>query len=247
MKDQESFYDHVQAGEGKLNDLESEIMRYIIELRDDIDSVTLKNVAEHFFVAPNTIVRLAHKLGFSGFTELKRSYSASLDRNRFTIEALPLDTQIVQTKDLLNDRTIDAVVALIQDASHIVFFCSGFSKYPCLEMAEKLKIMGKNTDTLSERHVMRHYAELLGKNDLVFSVSVSGETQVSIDATSIAKTRGCKVLTGFSRNSLSKLADFPIYTVQKEIRLDSMDLDSRLMFYYVFELIFERYFELAKK
>lgn len=249
MKDQESFYDHVQAGEGKLNDLESEIMRYIIELRDDIDSVTLKNVAEHFFVAPNTIVRLAHKLGFSGFTELKRSYSASLDRNRFTIEALPLDTQIVQTKDLLNDRTIDAVVALIQDASHIVFFCSGFSKYPCLEMAEKLKIMGKNTDTLSERHVMRHYAELLGKNDLVFSVSVSGETQVSIDATSIAKTRGCKVvtLTGFSRNSLSKLADFPIYTVQKEIRLGSMDLDSRLMFYYVFELIFERYFELARK
>ena len=45
----------------------------------------------------------------------------------------------------------------------------------------------------------------------------------------------------------SKLADYPIYTVQKEIRLGSMDLDSRLMFYYVFELIFERYFKLAKK
>lgn len=42
MKDQESFYDHVRAGESKLNDLESEIMRYIIELRDDIDDVTLK-------------------------------------------------------------------------------------------------------------------------------------------------------------------------------------------------------------
>ena len=89
MKDQESFYDHVRAGESKLNDLEGEIMRYIIELRDDIDDVTLKSVAERFFVAPNTIVRLAHKLGFSGFTELKQSYSASLDRNRFTIEALP--------------------------------------------------------------------------------------------------------------------------------------------------------------
>ncbi len=45
MKDQESFYDHVRAGESKLNDLESEIMRYIIELRDDIDDVTLKSVA----------------------------------------------------------------------------------------------------------------------------------------------------------------------------------------------------------
>lgn len=249
VKDDSSFYDHVQAGENKLNDLENDIMRYIIALREDLATTTSKEIAEHFFVAPNTIVRLAHKLGFSGFTELKNSYLASLDRNRYTIETLPLDTQLIQTKDLLNDRTIDAVVQLIEDASHIVFFCSGFSKYPCLEMAEKLKIMGKNTDTLSERHVMRHYAELLGKNDLVFSVSVSGETAVSIDATSIAKSRGCKIvtLTGFSKNSLSKLADYPIFTVQKEIRLGSMDLDSRLMFYYVFELIFERFFKVTQE
>lgn len=61
MKDQESFYDHVRAGESKLNDLESEIMRYIIELRDDIDDVTLKSVAERFFVAPNTIISLASR------------------------------------------------------------------------------------------------------------------------------------------------------------------------------------------
>ena len=248
VRDDGSFYDHVQAGENKLNDLENDIMRYVIALREDIETTTSKEIAQHFFVAPNTIVRLAHKLGFSGFTELKASYLASLDRNRYTIETLPLDNQLIQTKDLINDRTIDAVVRLIEDASHIVFFCSGFSKYPCLEMAEKLKIMGKNTDTLSERHVMRHYAELLGKNDLVFSVSVSGETQVSIDATSIAKSRGCKVvtLTGFSKNSLSKLADYPIFTVQKEIRLGSMDLCSRLMFYYVFELIFERFFKFAQ-
>ena len=54
----------MRAGESKLNDLESEIMRYIIELRDDIDDVTLKSVAERFFVAPNTIVRLALIINF---------------------------------------------------------------------------------------------------------------------------------------------------------------------------------------
>lgn len=66
MKDQESFYDHVRAGESKLNDLESEIMRYIIELRDDIDDVTLKSVAERFFVAPNTISGLPTSLASRG-------------------------------------------------------------------------------------------------------------------------------------------------------------------------------------
>ena len=249
MKDTDTFYDHVKAGEHKLNDLESQIMRYIIDLRDDCATATSKEIAAHFYVAPNTIVRLAHKLGFSGFTELRASYMATLDRNRYAIETLPLDTQIIQTKDLVNDRIIDEVASAIEGAPHIVFFCSGISKYPCIEMAEKLKVMGKNTDTLSERHVMRHYAELLGKNDLVFSVSVSGETQVSIEATSIAKSRGSKIvtMTGFSKNSLSKLADIPIFTVEKQIRLGEMDLDSRLMFHYVFELIFERFFEQTQR
>lgn len=249
MRDSDTFYDHIKSGEHKLNDLETQIVRYIIDLRDDCATATSKGIAEHFYVAPNTIVRLAHKLGYTGFTELKAAYLATLDRNRYAIETLPLDTRIIQTKDLVNDRIIDSVVSAISSAPHIVFFCSGLSKYPCIEMAEKLKIMGKNTDTLSERHVMRHYAKLLGKDDLVFSVSVSGETQVSIEATSIAKSRGSKIvtMTGFSKNSLSKLADIPIYTVEKQIRLSDMDLDSRLMFHYVFELIFERFFKLTRE
>ena len=160
---QDSFYNHVKSGEKNLNDLEGKILRYIVSLRGDIEQATSKGIAAHFYVAPNTIVRLAHKLGFTGFTELKHSYLLSLERNRYTIETIPLDLQIIQTKDLVHDITINKVVDAIEHAGHIVFFCSGFSKYPCLEMAEKLKIMGKNTDTLSERHVMRHYAELLGR------------------------------------------------------------------------------------
>ncbi|MDN0070290.1 MULTISPECIES: MurR/RpiR family transcriptional regulator [Collinsella] len=242
---QDSFYNHVKSGEKDLNDLEGKILRYIVSLRGDIEQATSKGIAAHFYVAPNTIVRLAHKLGFTGFTELKHSYLLSLERNRYTIETIPLDLQIIQTKDLVHDITINKVVDAIEHAGHIVFFCSGFSKYPCLEMAEKLKIMGKNTDTLSERHVMRHYAELLGPDDLVFSVSISGETEVSIDATSIAKSRGSKIvtMTGISKNSLSKLADIPLFTVEKQVRFGNMDLDSRLMFHYVFEMIFERFFE----
>lgn len=242
---QDTFYEHVKSGEKHLNDLESQILRYIISLHSDLEQATSKGIAAHFYVAPNTIVRLAHKLGFTGFTDLKHSYLLSLERNRYAIETIPLDLQIIQTKDLVHDQTIEAVARAIERAEHIVFFCSGLSKFPCLEMEEKLRVMGKNTDTLFERHVMRHYAEQLGQKDLVFSVSISGETEVSLEATSIAKSRGSTIvtMTGLSKNSLSKLADIPLFTVEKQIRYDDMDLDSRLMFHYVFEMVFERFFE----
>lgn len=245
----DSFYEHVKSGEKHLNDLESQILRYIISLRGDLEQATSKGIAAHFFVAPNTIVRLAHKLGFTGFTDLKHSYLISLERNRYVIETIPLDLQIIQTKDLVHEQAVEEVVRAVEHAERIVFFCSGLSKFPCLEMEEKLRVMGKNADTLSERHVMRHHAEQLGQNDLVFSVSISGETEVSIEATSIAKSRGCTIvtMTGLSKNSLSKLADIPLFTVEKQIRYGNMDLDSRLMFHYVFEMIFERFFELVQQ
>lgn len=245
----DSFYEHVKSGEKHLNDLESQILRYIISLRGDLEQATSKGIAAHFFVAPNTIVRLAHKLGFTGFTDLKHSYLISLERNRYVIETIPLDLQIIQTKDLVREQAVEEVVRAVERAERIVFFCSGLSKFPCLEMEEKLRVMGKNADTLSERHVMRHHAEQLGQNDLVFSVSISGETEVSIEATSIAKSRGCTIvtMTGLSKNSLSKLANIPLFTVEKQIRYGDMDLDSRLMFHYVFEMIFERFFELVQQ
>ena len=158
---QDSFYEHVKSGEKHLNDLESQILRYIISLHSDLEQATSKGIAAHFYVAPNTIVRLAHKLGFTGFTDLKHSYLLSLERNRYAIETIPLDLQIIQTKDLVHDQTIEAVARAIERAEHIVFFCSGLSKFPCLEMEEKLR---KNRFTLQDFY--DQLQQLRGMGDL---------------------------------------------------------------------------------
>ena len=46
----DSFYEHVKSGEKHLNDLESQILRYIISLRGDLEQATSKGIAAHFFV-----------------------------------------------------------------------------------------------------------------------------------------------------------------------------------------------------
>jgi len=73
-----NFYDCVRAHENDLNAGEYEILKYVIANRGDLSGMTTKAVAGHFFVAPNTITRMAHKLGFKGFSELKASLLVSM-------------------------------------------------------------------------------------------------------------------------------------------------------------------------
>lgn len=239
-----NFYDCVRAHENDLNAGEYEILKYVIANRGNLSSMTTKAVAGHFFVAPNTITRMAHKLGFKGFSELKASLLVSMSASELEIEKTSLDEQIVKTKNLISRATIDCIVDAIERAERIVFFCSGLSKYPCLEFSEELEVLGKHVETFSERHVMRHSAERATSGDLVFAVSISGETKVSVDSAAVAKSRGATVVsvTGLSKNSLSKLSNYPVFVIDKQIRYDDMDLSSRLMFHYFFQLLFESYF-----
>ncbi len=238
------FYDAVRENSLKLNRMETDILRYVVASKDRVRQLSAKELAGHFYVAPNAITRLAHKLGFSGFNEMKSSYLVSLEERNFTIERTSLDESIVRTRELLNDRLVEEVVDAIESADQVVFFASGLSVLPCEDLCSKLKILGKHAEVLRERHVMTHTAKLLGSNDLLFAVSVSGETGVSIDSTLIAKARGVRVvtLTGLSKNRLASLADHALYAVDRQITYDDMDLNSRLAFYYVMEVIFERLF-----
>ncbi|WP_232364359.1 MurR/RpiR family transcriptional regulator [Thermophilibacter immobilis] len=222
------------------------MLHYIIACGKDITQVTAKDLAAHFYATPNTITRLAHKLGFTGFSELKTSYLVLLERRNFVIEETSLDTMIVRTRELLNDHLLDETVDAIDQASQIAFFASGLSVLPCTDLSRKLEALGKQTEVFNERHVMMHMAKSLNSTDVLFAVSVSGQTKVSIDSTSIAKSRGVKIitLTGLSKNPLAELADIALYAVDKNITYDEMDLSSRLTFFYIMEIIFERYFSL---
>ncbi len=238
------FYDAVRENSLRLNRMETDMLRYVVASKERVQGLSAKELAAHFYVAPNAITRLAHKLGFSGFNEMKSSYLVSLEERNFTIERTSLDESIVRTRELLNDRLLEEVVDAIESADRIVFFASGLSVLPCEDLCSKLKILRKHTEVLRERHVMTHTAKLLRGIDLLFAVSVSGETGVSIDSTLIAKARGVRVvtLTGLSKNRLAALADHALYAVDRQITYDGMDLNSRLGFYYVMEALFERLF-----
>ena len=104
------FYEAVSENAERLNDLDADILRYVIASKEGVRDLTARSVADHFYVAPNTITRLAHKLGYKGFNDLKTSYLLSLHEAGFVMERTSLDEQIVRTSDLLSDDLVDQVV-----------------------------------------------------------------------------------------------------------------------------------------
>ena len=69
-------------------------------------------------------------------------------------------------------------------------------------------------------------ASLLGPEDIVIAISYSGETRETVLAAKAAKERGAKVIaiTQANRNTLSRMADYPLFVPgeEKELRVGAM-------------------------
>lgn len=237
------FYTQLLNYQSRLNDQENEIINYLIANVAQLKKQTLKEVAEQLFVSPNTIVRAAKKLEFNGYSELKIAILIAKDTEQVKIEGVPIDQQIAKTKELLSRQSLDQILELLENAEQIHFFSCGLSKFPCEEMKEKLRMVGKQAVSYHEPHVMKQCARNLNNRSLVFVVSLTGETKTLVDAMVIAKTTGAKTIsvTGLSQNSLSKLTDHTVFTFGNQVVVEKMDVANRLSFSYVFNVLFEEY------
>ena len=55
----------------KMNATEIKILQYIIKNTDEIQKITVKELSQRLFVSKTTIINLAKKLGYEGFSELR--------------------------------------------------------------------------------------------------------------------------------------------------------------------------------
>ena len=53
---------------------EQKIVTYILEKKAAIEEMTTKEIAEATYTSPSTLVRIAHKMNFSGWSDLKEAF-----------------------------------------------------------------------------------------------------------------------------------------------------------------------------
>lgn len=241
------FFTMINNKRADLNKSENELLNFFIKNAHNIKNMKIHDVASKTFISAASIIRFCKKLGFSGYSELKTNLAISISNNNITDTQYTTEVKIFEdiqkTKDMINDSIVDEIVNLLNKATKIDFYGAGSSEMICKEISKKFKALGISSYSYDDSSIMYLSASSLHKEDVVFTVSMSGETNSVIRAANIAKTRGATVIsvTNMSINSLTKIADKSLFVCSTSFKLQNFNFESRLQALVLMEYIFFKY------
>lgn len=225
---------------------ERKIALYIKDNFDRVLHCTLLELAELIGVSDASVVRFCKSIGYSGFQEFK--ISAALEtipsseqyhpklhkddspedicRKIFSTEI----TALQRTMHALDLGTMTHVAHILSQAARIVFAGTGGSMIVARDAHHKFLKIGIHVCAVEDKDIQLMETSLLGKGDVLFAVSHSGNNIHVLRAAQLAKSCGATVvgLTSDGKTSLSKIADYCITTISEETIFRSESGSTRL-------------------
>ncbi|WP_040203548.1 MurR/RpiR family transcriptional regulator [Neobacillus jeddahensis] len=205
------FIERVHKFEYKLNDTDDQIIEYIEQNKQSFVSQSIQSLAANLYTVPNTITRLSKKLGYDGFSHLKNSIKEELESTK-----APEDSSyslIQKTFELIDMERIETTAKILHDAKHVLFFGVGDTADFCEIMVRNLRVGGKTAIHYIHRHETVHMIDQMNQQDVLFLISLSGETPQTLEIAKRASEKGIPIisLTHFTRNSLQEVAVINLY------------------------------------
>ncbi|MAC79125.1 MAG: RpiR family transcriptional regulator [Rhodobacteraceae bacterium] len=208
-----------------LTPLETRVMDTITGRTDLSLTTSLREVSGDAGVSDAMIVKIAKKLGFSGFRDLREALVVykQTDVASLHTEISPEDSSadIVQkvfrtatqaleeTMSILDIAAFDRAADLLYSARVRDFYGVGGSAQIARDVSHKFLRIGLRSNVHDDSHIMLMSASLLGTQDVAVCFSHSGATTAVIDAASLARQNGARTIaiTNYADAPLTKIAD----------------------------------------
>ncbi|MGG7078906.1 MurR/RpiR family transcriptional regulator [Clostridium sardiniense] len=234
------------------------LIEYINKNASECIYKSITEIAEEVSLGEATITRFSKKLGFSGFPEFKVTLAKKLSREsgKNVINAVvKLDEPVKETANKLFDSHVKVIEETLKNldfgeiirtremflnAKKIYFFGIGNSGIVSMDANYKFMRIGMNTVSISDSHTMRMISAIVGRGDLIFAISHSGETKEIIEAVKLAKINKAKIisLTESRENTLKDISDINISYVSMETIFETGSILSKLVQVFLIELIY---------
>jgi len=217
------FDDRVSKYEYKLNETDELIVDFIKKHKDNIQNLSIKEVANSLFIAPNAIMRFCHKLDYRGFSELK--VLINLDQN--SLVGIPYN--IRKSLELIDDDLLHIIASKIKNSKNVYFFGVGESSYYANMMCNNLRVLEKRAETYNLYHDIEYRINLCKENDLIFFITAKGNNERMIEFAKKAKYKGAKivVVTHFDDNPMVEYADYKLFYCGEERKVSGYDVGDR--------------------
>ncbi len=229
-----------------LSHSEKHVLYFIENQLEVAKNQSLTKMAEQNNVSTTTIVRMCHKLGLEGFSELKYVLK-TLDN-----DLIPSDKNIIDrhrqnlewTFSQLNPDKIKQLTEQMIRSEKIVIVAVGLSKMIGEYFGKMLMQVNKPTIYVYESHIIDLLPNMVGRADLVFFISSSGETKTIVNIAE--KLRYHQVSTAAITNtvdcSLNQIVSTSISANVAQVMFAGYDLTPRSTLLELIDILFESYF-----
>jgi DNA-binding MurR/RpiR family transcriptional regulator len=184
---------------------------------------TTTQLGEVAGVSSATVVRTAKSLGYRGFPHLRVMLARDLgtprpaaddDTPAGVVRAFfeTVAASAAELAPLVSDQRIDAVVAALIAAPHILIGGNGVSAPVAQDFAMRLAAIGRPASAPTDALDQQIRARLLAPGDVCVIVSGTGATSNSLRAAAAADAAGATVvaMTSFAETPLSAYADIEL-------------------------------------
>ena len=209
---------------------ENVIIEYILKEKSHIKNMTTKDIAEATYTSPSTLIRIAHKMGFNGWNELKDAYLkedeyltthfTDIDANYpFTKEdnimsiasklAKLKEEAIEDTKSLMTHDDLQKAVRIIQDASMVQMFAVSNNIHNSRMFQHNMRRINKRCDICETQGDILFSAVTMDHHGCAIITSYSGETPMLVKVAQALKTNHIPIIaiTNIGDNTIASLSD----------------------------------------
>lgn len=183
------------------------------------------DIAERANVSQPTVIRFCRTLNYKGLPEFKLALSASISQSGLPFVHAELNTDdtmsdvtekvlgntaaaLLGARRTLNEDSLENAIAILTHARRIEFYGVGNSGIVAQDAQHKFFRFGVSTVAYVDTHIQLMAAAVLSPKDVLVVISNSGSSIEVLDAVSIAKENGAKVIAITRSDSpLAQIAD----------------------------------------
>ena len=216
------------------------IVQYILKKGASIKHMTTKEIAHATFTSPSSLLRIAHKMGYDGWNDLKQAYVDEclyLESHFCSVDAnypfskndsiMSIAAKIAKVKEeaiedtlsLIGHDDLQKVVKLLADCENIYVFAVSNNLNVVQEFKHNMARIRRRVEITCNEGEQVFSASLMDAHDCAIIVSYSGETNI---LKRVARTLNARhipfvAITNIGNNSIGDLANVNLKICTREM------------------------------
>lgn len=202
----------------KLNENDMLVLNYVMQNKKVCSRLTITELSKHCSVSTASIVRIAQKLGFSGYSEFKYSLkSDASDQSRMSSPINPiqmLTDDLEATLKFITKTDLTPILDLLYNATRVFGFGTGYCQQNALQaFSHSMAYCDKRVFLIPAKHELDNHIPFMKTGDVVIIASYSGDIKEYNQSIHSLKLLGIPIIsiTNFNKNALAAFTHHNLY------------------------------------